>query len=215
MGSMKDERTIDAVLFDYGMVLSGPPDPAAWAEMQRLLSADGDRFHAAYWRLRDAYDRGALSGPDYWASVAGDLGRTLDAAQTEALLAADTALWTQPNPEMIAWAQALQRAGVKTGILSNIGDAMEAGIRARCPWLEAFAHHTFSHRLGLAKPDRAIYLHAAEGLGVPPERVLFIDDRAENIAGAHAAGMTTLHFTTYAEFVPEMQRLGLAGLLDL
>jgi putative hydrolase of the HAD superfamily len=194
--------TIEAVLFDYGMVLSGPPDPAARAEMERVLDADAEAFHAAYWRHRDAYDRGALSGVSYWTEVASDLGRSVDAAQM-----------TQPNAPMIAWAAALQRAGVKTGILSNLGDAMEAGIRARFPWLEAFAHHTFSHRLGIAKPDPAIYAHAAEGLGTPPERILFIDDRAENIEAARRAGMATLRYSGHVEFLRQMRAMGLEGLL--
>jgi putative hydrolase of the HAD superfamily len=205
--------TIAAVLFDYGMVLSGPPDPAAWAGMQRILGTDAESFHAAYWRHRDAYDRGVLSGVAYWHQVGEDLGRTVDAELIAELIAADTALWTQPNPEMIAWAAELQKAGVKTGILSNLGDAMEAGIRARFPWLEAFAHHTFSHRLGIAKPDRAIYAHAAEGLGEPPERILFIDDRAENIAAAQEAGMATVLYSGHGAFPQQMRELGLGEMV--
>lgn len=205
--------SIAAVLFDYGMVLSGPPDPAARAELERILDVDTESFHAAYWRYRDAYDRGALSGIAYWQQVAGDLGRTLDAGKTEALIAADTALWTQPNEEMIAWAGRLQAAGIKTGILSNLGDAMEVGIRARFPWLEDFAHHTFSHRLGIAKPDPAIYAHAAEGLGEPAERILFIDDRTENIRAAHEAGMATVLYNGHGNFPQQMRDLGMDGLL--
>ena len=51
----------------------------------------------------------------------------LDRHLVSSLNESDIALWTQPNHEMISWAAALQRAGYKTGILSNIGDAMEAG----------------------------------------------------------------------------------------
>ena len=36
---------------------------------------------------------------------------------------------------------------------------METGILARCEWLADFSHHTFSHRLLIAKPDPAIYKH--------------------------------------------------------
>jgi FMN phosphatase YigB (HAD superfamily) len=89
---------------------------------------------------------------------------------------------------MIDWAAALQRAGIQTGVLSNVGDAMEAGIVARFPWLAKFNHRTFSHRLGMAKPDAAIYRHAAEGLGVAADEILFVDDLEENVAAARAAG---------------------------
>jgi putative hydrolase of the HAD superfamily len=205
---------IEAVLFDYGMVLSGPPDPTAREEMMRVLGVDDASFREMYWKHRDAYDRGTLSGIAYWQKVADELHKPLSANSLNELLEADNALWTQPNQPMIEWAASLQRAGIKTGILSNIGDAMEAGIRARFPWLDEFAHHTFSHRLGIAKPDLAIYQHAAEGLGVSPNAVLFIDDREENIAAAREAGMTAVQYSTHDRFVEQMQQLGLGNLLS-
>jgi putative hydrolase of the HAD superfamily len=48
--------------------------------------------------------------------------------------------------------------------------------------------------VGLRKPKDAIYRRALDILGVPPERILFIDDRLENTAGAAAAGMKTIRF---------------------
>jgi putative hydrolase of the HAD superfamily len=204
---------IDAVLFDYGLVLTGPPDPAARIRMQHVLNVDEPSLQTAYWQHRDAYDRGALSGVAYWHQVASDLHRILDASSLAALLQADNALWTQPNQPMIDWARSLQRSGIKTGILSNIGDEMEAGIRARFPWLAGFIHHTFSHRLGIAKPDPAIYLHAAQGLQTPPAHILFVDDKPENIQAARSAGMIAVQYSGHDAFVSEMKRLGLASLL--
>lgn len=206
-------RTISAVLFDYGLVLTGQPDPAARAAMRRVLGVEDQLVQAAYWRYRDAYDRGALSGVEYWHAVAGDVGQTLDAESLAELIAADNALWTQPNQPMIDWAARLQRAGITTGILSNIGDAMEAGVRNRFAWLDEFAHHTFSHRLGIAKPDAAIYLHAAKGLGVAAEEILFVDDRLENIQAARGVGMMAVQYLEHAAFVAEMEALGLGWLL--
>jgi putative hydrolase of the HAD superfamily len=204
---------IRAVLFDYGMVLSGPPDPAAREEMKRILDVDEERFRAIYWKHRDDYDRGTLNSVAYWEHVARDLHRPLDAKKLSALIAADSALWTQPNQAMIDWAAALQNAGIKTGVLSNIGDAMEAGIVARFPWIADFTHRTFSHRLGIAKPDAAIYRHAAEGLGVPASEILFIDDREENIVAARAAGMHAIQYVDYADFQQQMQAAEFSGLI--
>lgn len=204
---------IRAVLFDYGMVLCGVPDEAAWERMRSLLGVDAERFHAAYWRYRDAYDRGALNGAAYWRAVAKDLGREIDEERMNALFAADVEYWTRPNEAMIAWAAALQRAGVRTGVLSNLGDAMEAGLWARLDWLRGFAHHTFSHRLRMAKPDAAIYRYAAEGLGVKPEEILFVDDREENIAGARAVGMVAIQYGEHQAFVAAMHEAGLGDLL--
>ena len=213
MHNIPSASTVEAVLFDYGLVLTGPPHPPAWARMQTLLHVDETAFHAAYWRPRHDYDRGALNGEQYWHTVADELGRPLDAGTLRALIEADNELWTQPNQPMIDWAAALQAAGVRTGILSNLGDAMEAGVRARCPWIGAFDHHTFSHRLGTAKPDLAIYRHAAEGLGVAPAHVLFIDDREDNIAAARKAGMQAIRYTDHAAFELAMHAAKLDHLL--
>lgn len=204
---------VEAVLFDYGLVLTGPPHPPAWDRMKTLLHAEGPAFHAAYWRPRHDYDRGALSGDQYWHAVAADLSQSVDTDTLKALIEADIELWTQPNQPMINWAAALQAAGVRTGILSNLGDAMEVGVLTRCPWLAAFQHHTFSHRLGIAKPDLAIYRHAAEGLGVDPARVLFIDDREDNIEGARKAGMQAIRYTDQLQFKAAMRDAGLESLL--
>jgi putative hydrolase of the HAD superfamily len=204
---------IRAVLFDYGLVLSGPPDPVAWARLKHLLGANEKDFYAAYWDARDDYDRGALNSETYWHTVAAALQRKVDPSLVRDLVSADVDLWTQPNQAMIDWAAALHRSGIKTGLLSNIGDAMEIGILERCSWLREFAHHTFSHRLGIAKPALEIYRHAADGLGVAPEEVLFVDDREENIAAARQAGMNAILYGDHAAFVTAMKDAGFGDLL--
>jgi putative hydrolase of the HAD superfamily len=212
---MADELKIkiSAVLFDYGMVLSNVPEALDWRALERVLGAEERAFQDAYWKYRDDYDRGALSAAIYWETMARDLGKVIDADILRALIDADTAVWTRPNVEMMEWSGRLNRAGIKTGILSNIGDAMELGVRGRFPALDAFTHHTFSHRLGIAKPDAAIYRHAVEGLAVPAGEILFIDDREENVEAARAAGMVAVQYLGHAGFVEEMQRMGLASLL--
>jgi putative hydrolase of the HAD superfamily len=206
--------TIHAVLFDFGMVLSSPPDPASWERLKRVFAADETSFHQAYWSHRDDYDRGKLSSGPYWQIVADDLKKPLTPEALLELIAADVALWTQPNQEMIDWAASLQRAGIKTGILSNMPDAMETGIVNTFAWIADFDHHTWSHRLLLAKPEPAIYHHATEGLGVPPAEILFIDDRAENIAAAEAVGMQAIQYSNHDAFVREMNERGFGSLLD-
>ena len=207
-------KRIDMVLFDYGMVLSGPPHPAAWAVMRTFTGLDEDRLHAGYWAFRHDYDRGALTGPAYWHAVAAHAGVTLDNAQVAALLAADIDLWTQLNTPMVEWARRLQRAGIRTGILSNIGDCIAEGIVAKLPWLSGFEHCTWSHTLFMAKPEPAIFMKTAEALKTGPAHILFIDDREENVHAAAAIGMQTIHYTDHAAFEREMRERGLASLLD-
>jgi len=202
------------VLFDYGMVLSAPPDPTAWARMRAICGLDEDRLHAAYWAFRHGYDRGALTAMEYWKAVARYAGVAINSAQIDALLAADLDLWTQPNPPMIAWAGQLQRAGARTAILSNIGDAMAEGLVAQLPWLAGFERCIWSYALLLAKPDPTIFVKTAEMLHTAPAGILFIDDKEENVAAAAALEMQTIQYTDHAEFVREMRDRSFNSLLE-
>ena len=95
--------------------------------LRAVSGLDEERLHAAYWKFRHDYDRGTLTGRAYWDAVAADAGVRFDDAQRAALMAADIDVWTPLNPPMVEWAGRLQRAGVRTGILSNIGDAIGEG----------------------------------------------------------------------------------------
>jgi putative hydrolase of the HAD superfamily len=206
---------VKAVLFDYGMVLSAPPDPAAWARMRTISGLTEYLLHREYWAHRHAYDRGDLNAAAYWNKAAAGAGIVLTPTQLTDLIAADTDFWSTLNPAMIDWAQRLQQSGIRIGILSNMPDAMEAGLRARHRWIEAFDHHTWSHSLNLAKPEPAIYFHAAQGLHTPPENILFIDDKSENIEAALAVGMQAIQYTTHNAFEQEMHNRDLDHLLQL
>ena len=64
-------------------------------------------------------------------------------------------------------------------------------------WPDRFAElHAFdaileARQLGVLKPDPEAFRRAAEAVGEPPGRCLFVDDLAANLDGAEAAGMRT------------------------
>jgi putative hydrolase of the HAD superfamily len=204
---------VQAILFDYGMVLSAPPDPAAWQRLRQITGFDEETLQRGYWKFRHAYDRGELTGIAYWNEVAVSAGSSFTSVQIAGLIDADVDLWTQLNQPMIDWAQRLQRAGIRTGILSNIGDAMTEGLLRKLDWLGSFYHCTWSYALRLAKPELAIYHFAAEGLHTPPEQILFIDDKLENVTAAQEAGMQAIQYRDHASFEQEMETRGLGYLL--
>jgi putative hydrolase of the HAD superfamily len=207
---------IQAVLFDYGMVLSGPPDPAAWKRMRSIADLSEEAFHTAYWVYRHDYDRDTLNSRSYWPKVAAHAGTSFTQEQIDALIVADIDLWTSINPPMLAWAQNLQRTGMRTGILSNIGDAMTEGLLTKFDWLSAFDHCTWSYALKLAKPEEAIYRAAADSLKTTAANILFIDDKLENIEAARIVGMQAIqyHYSDHAAFEQEIQTRGLGYLLS-
>ena len=201
---------IKAILFDFGKVLTLAPNQDVWARIQQLTGLPEPLLQERYWGMRDDYDEGLLTGDVYWESIA---GRLLTRADLEKLQAADVDLWTDMNTPMLEWVGALHAAGFRTGILSNMPDAMADGICSRFDWVARFDHTIWSHALKLRKPQPEIYLRAIEGLHTPPENILFIDDKAENIAAAETAGMQTVLYSDHDAFVREMNSRGLGVLL--
>ncbi|MEU7067283.1 HAD-IA family hydrolase [Streptomyces sp. NPDC046161] len=49
-------------------------------------------------------------------------------------------------------------------------------------------------RIAVAKPDPRVYLIAAERVGAPAHRCLFIEDAAANVTAAREVGMPALHY---------------------
>lgn len=62
--------------------------------------------------------------------------------------------------------------------------------------------------IGLRKPDPAMYQRAIDIVGGPPERILFIDDRPENVAAAKAVGVHAIRFTGADALRFELSKLG-------
>lgn len=196
---MPTTSPVRAIIFDYGEVLC-QPDPAAHRELVALTGLDRETFERHYWRDRHSYDLGLHDGPSFWRQFAQDAGLSFTPEQIEALIEADVALWTRLlDQRMIAWIEALQGAGFRTAILSNMVGEVLRRMRRDFPWLRGFNQLTWSCELGIAKPDPAIYLHTCEKLGVRPEEALFLDDKPVNTRAAEQVGLHALHFRSVAQ----------------
>lgn len=200
-----------AVIFDYGMVLTGQPDQEAHDAMVRITGLDRDAFEKLYWADRHAYDEGKLTGVTFWQKFARDSGIAFTPEQLDELNRLDARMWTTQNPAMVAWQQNLKAHGIRTAILSNMGDSVLESIERAFPWIQNFDVRVWSFQLGMAKPDPAIYRHTLERLGTKPEETLFIDDKRVNTDAALALGMQAIEFTTVERL---RQQLASAGLAD-
>ncbi|HEY6567525.1 MAG TPA: hypothetical protein VI341_08405, partial [Actinomycetota bacterium] len=110
---------LNAVIFDLFGVLTDVQSPTGVNAMVRRLRVDGSVFRTAYWADRPDYDRGVLSGPEYWARVGRSLDRSLDGDEIDELIGLDVGSWDHPEPSMIEFAGAVRRSGLAVAILSN------------------------------------------------------------------------------------------------
>lgn len=177
-----------AVVLDIGNVLIGW-DPEAMYDA-RIGPAARRRFfaevpiHAA----NVAMDAGAPFGPTLEA-----LAQAHPAWQREIGWWRDD--WVQTLGPVIAPSVALQRRlrarGVPVFALTNFGAETFDIARAAYPFLNDFDRAYVSGRMGVIKPDPAIYAAVEADCGLPPDRLLFTDDRPENIAAAATRGWRT------------------------
>jgi putative hydrolase of the HAD superfamily len=204
-----------AVIFDYGMVLTGPQDPEAHATLMRITGLSLARFESLYWRDRHAYDEGKLSGLAFWQKFLHDADLSLDQSKVEELSRWDARMWTTQNPAMLAWHEHLKQQGLLTAILSNMGDNVLENIEHEFAWIHQFDVLVWSFQLRMAKPDPAIYRYTLNKLGTQPEETLFIDDKLVNIEAAQALGMKGIEFSTVEKLRADLIANQLDSLLPL
>ena len=107
---------------------------------------------------------------------------------------------------MTAMHAALRAAGVPTWIFSNTNEIAEHHIRRRFQFFSNFDGYVLSYEHGAMKPDARIYEVVEEKTGCKGAEILYLDYRAENVAGGAARGWrAVLHET------PEKSRRAVAG----
>jgi FMN phosphatase YigB (HAD superfamily) len=98
--------------------------------------------------------------------------------------------------------------GVRTALLSNAPGASDQVKNTMSGYFDALV---FSGEVGVAKPDPAVYLIAADRLGLPATRCAFVDDSVANVRGAVEAGMVGVHHRSVEETLAELGVLFPAG----
>lgn len=184
---------IDLVLFDLDDVLVDYSHEVRCRTLGERVGRDAAAVHAALFGsgLENEADLGRVD-PE---GVARALSDALAAPVTLADCVAARAAAMTPRPQVLALVEALATR-CRLAILTNNGALVRDHFARLCP---PFAPHFdgavhCSGMYGVAKPDPAVFARCAEALDIAPARVLFIDDKPENAAGAERAGMSGHHY---------------------
>ena len=196
--------SIDAVIFDYGKVLSGPPEAAAEEQMFAATGVERALAVELYQKHRLAYDEGELNGLAYWRTILTEGGAAATDGKVRELAALDARMWTVFDPALVAWQKRLKAAGIRTAILSNMGDVVQESICGAFDWIEGFDVRVWSYQLRLLKPSPAIFTHVLERLALRPDQCLFLDDARQNVEGAERCGMHAICYTDVASLRREL-----------
>ncbi|MFO8125301.1 HAD family hydrolase [Yoonia sp.] len=90
--------------------------------------------------------------------------------------------------------RALRQARVPVFALTNFGIQTFEIAEPVYPFMGEFDRRYISGHMGVIKPDAEIYRQVEADCGVPPDGLLFTDDRIDNIEMAAVRGWQTHHF---------------------
>jgi 2-haloacid dehalogenase len=116
--------------------------------------------------------------------------------------------------EGVAIMEKLEAAGVPLFGLTNWSAETFPYAWEHYPVLRRFRDIVVSGRVGLVKPDPAIFAAMCERIdaqmpGVKPGELVFIDDNPKNAAAATALGWQGVHHTSAAQTEAKLRELGL------
>jgi HAD superfamily hydrolase (TIGR01509 family) len=193
---------INVMFFDLGGVLVDVNEAKLLHNFQELTQSDPERVRAIFTDLRDDYEafqRGHLEKKDFYKKTraAFDGGFSFHSIET-----AYTDMFDLKY-DIVEIAQKLSRQ-VRISLISNTDELHYEYILEKYPELSIFEQPTTSFQAHSLKPEPVIYRSALHKLGIEAQHALFIDDKAENIAGANAIGMSGILFSNAENLILEL-----------
>lgn len=197
----------DAILFDVGGVLltNGWDHRERAAAVQRF-QLDGPAFEARHMSAMDPWERGHIALDAYLDAAVFNEPRPFSREDFFAFVLSQSQILPDTGLPVLAELAAAERCMV--GALNNEARETNDYRFERFDLRRYFTVAFSSCYVGLRKPEPAIYRCAIDVLGMAPERILFIDDRPENAAGAAAVGMKTIVFKGESALRAELAALG-------
>lgn len=198
-----------AVTFDIGGVIERVDDPdlaigRKWRARLGLTEAD---YAAAIGGVDPGHlnEVGKMSEAEFRQRCVAALGLRRDEAGE---FMADMWDWYcgELDVELHAFARSL-RPGLRTALLSNSGDGARREEQARYGFEDDFDPIIYSHEVGLAKPDPAIFELTWTRIGVAPGEMIFIDDVQGHVDAASRLGIHAIRHTEASRTIEAVSEL--------
>lgn len=188
---MSRETNIQAVLFDADGVLQQPVKGGR--EMLASLCGVESRGEDFVTDFLSA-EMPCLRGDADMADTIADVLKKWDSPfSVEQAIETHTKIVAM-NPESIEVVHALRESGVPAYLATNQHEYRARYMSEVFGYADIFDGEFYSCRLGTKKPEPAYFNAVLESLPYPPERLLFIDDRDQNVAAAQSVGINGIQF---------------------
>ncbi|SIO62067.1 putative hydrolase of the HAD superfamily [Singulisphaera sp. GP187] len=199
------------LIFDFGNVVAYFDYQKACDVLGRPFGLSGaDLLERArtrnYVAILQQYERGALTAEEFSERFCTLVG--LDLSHQEFAAAWSDIFWlNEPIARLVEY---LKQQGYRLVLGSNTNALHAAQFQNQfAETLAHFDHLVLSHEIGHLKPSAEFYLACASVAGEAPATCLFIDDLAENVDGAKAAGLSALHFTEFPTLLNDLRAAGI------
>ena len=203
---MTDPPSLTAIVFDVGNVLVDWSPRHLYArvfsnadERERFLAEvvtlDWHFQHDAGARFADTLPALIAQHPHYEAEIRAYRSRWLETV----------------NGEIAGMAELLDALAAQLPLfaITNFSQELYPEFAAAYPIMNRFRDVVVSGAERLVKPDPRIFALAIQRFGIEPASSLFIDDRADNVAAAAAAGFRVHQFIDAPALRAELARYGL------
>ena len=177
---------IQAVLFDADGVLQQPMEGGR----EKLASLCGMKSRSEDF-VRDflSAEMPCLRGDADMADTIADVLKKWDSPYSvEQAIETHTKIVAM-NPESIEVVRDLRKSGVPVYLATNQHEYRARYMSEVFGYADIFDGEFYSCRLGTRKPDPDYFHAVLKSLSYPPERLLFIDDRDQNVAAAKSVGI--------------------------
>lgn len=203
-----------AVLWDFGGVITSSPfeafnrfeaDNGLPRDFIRSINATNPETNA--WAQLESNQVSVDEFDELFANEASDKGHEVRGRQVLELLSGDI------RPEMVAAMKRIKQDHAIGCITNNVNTGEGPGMArsekkatAIADIMSLFEIVIESSKVGIRKPNPAIYELACEQMGISPEDAIYLDDLGINLKPAKALGMTTIKVLNANQALDELEQ---------
>jgi putative hydrolase of the HAD superfamily len=201
------------VVFDFGAVLFHwrPADLVRrrWPELapdDAAALALAERFFGGFQGDWAEFDRGTLDRDGIVSSI---VARTGWSADLVASVVDEIPHSLVVDPATVDLLRNVWAAGIRTAYLSNMPAPYASVLEERHQFLEGFDGGLFSSRVGLVKPEPALFRLLEQTMGLDPTNTVLIDDSPPNVEAARRLGWRAVLYRDAADCRRQLAASGL------
>lgn len=196
----------EGVIFDLGGVLISFDHMDVCRCFSRISGVSPEEVYSRIFEsgLEEAYDKGLFSTADFRGRVLKRLGVNIPKDEFSRIWCG---MFTEKS-DIVGIVESL-KGRTKLFLLSNTNELHFEFARKEFPFIDnAFDEVFLSYRLGLRKPEPAIFETVISSTGISPASLFFTDDKEEYAEAAKRSGIRASRFTRAEDLKKELIKMG-------